>query len=69
MRTRTCRRTTCLWEGRLWFIDFPQSVDIAANPQGVDFLHRDVLNVCNWFAHQGFDVDGEEVFADVLRSL
>lgn len=57
------------WEDRLWFIDFPQSVDIAANPQGVEFLHRDVLNVCTWFAHRGLDVDGEEVFADVLRSL
>ena len=37
------------WEQRLWFIDFPQSIDIAANLQGIDFLHRDVLNVCEWF--------------------
>ena len=38
------------WEDRLWFIDFPQSIDIAANLQGLDFLHRDVLNMCGWFA-------------------
>ena len=57
------------WEGRIWFIDFPQAVDIAANPPGVEFLHRDVLNVCDWFSHRGLDVDGEEVFADVLGSL
>lgn len=57
------------WDDRLWFIDFPQAVDIAANPSGIDFLHRDVLNVCGWFSHRGLDVDGEEVFADVLRSL
>jgi RIO kinase 1 len=57
------------WECTLWFIDFPQAVDIAANPQGVEFLHRDVLNVCGWFAHRGLDIDGEEVFADVLCSL
>lgn len=57
------------WEETLWFIDFPQAVDIAANPQGVEFLHRDVLNVCEWFAHRGVDVDGEEVFADVICSL
>ncbi|MEJ7801022.1 MAG: RIO1 family regulatory kinase/ATPase [Ilumatobacter sp.] len=54
------------WEDTLWFIDFPQAVDIAENPQGLEFLHRDVLNVCGWFAHQGYDVDGEEVFAHLL---
>ncbi|WP_436795944.1 RIO1 family regulatory kinase/ATPase domain-containing protein [Actinospongicola halichondriae] len=54
------------WEGRLWFIDFPQAVDIAANPNGVAFLHRDVVNVCGWFSRQGIDDDPEEVFADLL---
>ena len=57
------------WSDTLWFIDFPQAVDIAANPQGVDFLHRDVLNVCGWFARKGLDVDAEEVFADLLSFL
>lgn len=57
------------WEGRLWFIDFPQAVDVAANPQGLEFLHRDVLNVSRWFAQQGLDVDGEALFAEVLVSL
>jgi len=57
------------WQDRLWFIDFPQSIDIAANLQGVDFLHRDVLNVCEWFRRRGLDVDGEEVFADLLSFL
>ena len=54
------------WEGRLWFIDFPQAVDIAANPNGLAFLHRDVVNVCGWFARRGIDDDPEEVFADLL---
>lgn len=57
------------WDDTLWFIDFPQAVDIAENPQGLEFLHRDVLNVCGWFAHQGYDVDGEEVFAHVLTVM
>ena len=57
------------WDRRLWFIDFPQSVDIAANPQGIEFLHRDVLNVCNWFGQRGLNVDGEAVFAEVLASM
>ena len=57
------------WDRRLWFIDFPQSIDIAANLQGLDFLHRDVLNVCAWFQRRGLAVDAEEVFADALSFL
>jgi RIO kinase 1 len=57
------------WEDRLWFIDFPQSIDIAANLQGIDFLHRDVVNVCDWFERRGMTVDAEELFADVLSFL
>ena len=54
------------WEEALWFIDFPQAVDIAANPGGLDFLHRDVRNACAWFARRGVTEDPEEVFADLL---
>ena len=57
------------WQERLWFIDFPQSIDIAANLQGLDLLHRDVLNVCEWFERRGFEVDPEEVFADLLSFI
>ena len=57
------------WEERLWFIDFPQALDIAANLQGLDFLHRDVVNVCTWFQRKGLDVDEEEVFADLLIEI
>jgi RIO kinase 1 len=56
------------WEGRLVFIDFPQAVDLAANPQGLDLLHRDVANVCRWFAKRGLEHDVDEVFADLLVS-
>jgi len=54
------------WDDRIWFIDFPQAVDIAENPSGLDFLHRDVLNVCDWFAHRGIHRDPEELFADLV---
>lgn len=57
------------WDERLWFIDFPQAVDIAANPQGLQFLHTDVVNVCRWFIGRGLEVDPEEVFADLLIHL
>jgi RIO kinase 1 len=54
------------WQDRLWFIDLPQAVDLAANPQGLDYLHRDVLNVCGWFARRGLDPDPEALFADLV---
>ena len=54
------------WDDRIWFIDFPQAIDIAANPRGLDFLHRDVTNVCDWFVRRGVDVDPEELFAELL---
>lgn len=57
------------WRDELWFIDFPQAVDIAANPTGLEFLHRDVVNVCAWFERRGADVDAEAMFADLLRFL
>lgn len=57
------------WQDRLWFIDFPQALDIAANLQGLDFLHRDVVNVCTWFRRRGLDIDAEEVFADLLSFM
>ncbi len=54
------------WEGIVWFIDFPQAVDLATNPQGVSLLHRDVLNVGGWFRRRGVDVDAEALFAELV---
>jgi RIO kinase 1 len=57
------------WHGELWVIDLPQAVDIAANPMGIDFLHRDVVNITTWFGRQGLDRDAEELFAELLGEL
>lgn len=57
------------WEGRLWFIDFPQAVDIAANPQGLNFLHADICNISHWFNRRGLSIDAEELFASLLALL
>jgi RIO kinase 1 len=57
------------WGDRLWFIDFPQAIDIAANPTGLEFLHRDAVNVCEWFCRRGLDVDAEDLFAELLSFL
>jgi RIO kinase 1 len=57
------------WDDRLWFIDFPQAVDIAANLAGLDFVRRDVSNVCTWFVRRGLDIDPDEVFDDLLHFM
>jgi RIO kinase 1 len=56
------------WEERLWFIDLPQAVDLAANPQGLEFLHRDVLNVVRWFTRRGLERDPEMLFAELVAT-
>jgi RIO kinase 1 len=53
-------------EGRLVMIDLPQVVDLAANPNGPEFLRRDCENVCRWFVRRGLDVDLENLFGDLM---
>lgn len=51
--------------GRLMLIDLPQVVDLVGNPQGDEFLRRDVRNVAGWFAARGLPAstaDPEELF-------
>jgi RIO kinase 1 len=54
------------WRERAWWIDFPQAVDLVLNPHGFDLLHRDVSNVCGWFARRGVACDPEATFAALL---
>ena len=56
-------------ESRVVVIDLPQLVDVASNPTGLDFLHRDCVNVCSWFTRQGLDADPEEIFADLVARM
>lgn len=51
--------------GRLVLIDLPQVVDVVANPQGPEFLARDVSVVARWFAARGTP----GVDADALTGL
>ncbi|WEG09136.1 lipopolysaccharide kinase InaA family protein [Microbacterium horticulturae] len=51
---------------RVVIIDLPQVVDLAANPQGFDLLHRDCVNVCDWFARRGAEVDAEGLFGELV---
>jgi RIO kinase 1 len=51
---------------RLVVIDLPQVIDLVGNPAGMDFLLRDVTNVCRWFRGRGLDVDEHAVFGELL---
>lgn len=55
-------------DGRVRVIDLPQIVDVIVNPQGLDLLHRDCVNVCEWFARHRVECDAEELFAELLAS-
>nr|WP_184999165.1 RIO1 family regulatory kinase/ATPase [Actinoplanes digitatis] len=50
---------TLVHQGRLVIIDMPQIVDLIANPQGGEFLARDVRNVAGWFTARGLRVDAD----------
>jgi RIO kinase 1 len=53
--------------GRLVMIDLPQVVDLAANPQGPEYLHRDCSNICTWFARRGLQtVEFDLLFGDLM---
>lgn len=53
-------------EPRLVIIDVPQVVDLVANPNAVDFLHRDCRTMADWFARKGLQVDADALLAEVL---
>jgi RIO kinase 1 len=57
---------TLVHQGRLVLIDLPQIVDVVANPQGADFIARDVRNVAGWFAARGLRVDADELIERLL---
>ena len=54
------------WDNRIWVIDVPQAVDIGTNSQALDFLHRDIANVSEWFRTRGVDLDGDALFVELV---
>jgi RIO kinase 1 len=57
---------TMVHDGRLVLIDLPQIVDVIANPQGADFIARDVRNVAAWFTARGLSVDVDDLLERLL---
>ena len=56
-------------DGRVVAIDLPQVVDLVSNPQGFDLLHRDCVNVCDWFTRQRLECDAEELFGELVAEV
>lgn len=56
-------------EGRVVAIDLPQVVDLVSNPQGFDLLHRDCVNVCEWFTRRRLECDAEELFGELVGEV
>ena len=56
-------------DGRIVVIDLPQIVDAVANPNGVGLLHRDCVNIAEWFTRKQVEVDAEELFGELLAEL
>lgn len=54
------------WEEGLWVIDVPQAVGLHDSTNGYALLHRDVTNVCTWFARKGVAHDPDATFAELL---
>ena len=53
-------------QGRLVLIDLPQIVDVIANPNGAEFIARDVRNVAAWFTARGLVIDADAVIDRLL---
>lgn len=56
-------------DGRIVVIDLPQIVDAVTNPNGIGLLHRDCVNIAEWFTRKGVEVDAEQLFNDLLSEL
>ena len=54
------------WDEVLWVIDVPQAVEVSTNRQAIDFLHRDLANVGEWFRARGVPFDTDGLFGDLL---
>lgn len=55
-------------DGRLMVIDLPQVVDVVGNPQGEQFLRRDVERITAWFIAHGLPDRAAEALPGLLRS-
>jgi RIO kinase 1 len=56
------------WDGGITLIDFPQVVDVEANPAAWTIFQRDVTRVCQYFNSQGIQSNPRKLAADLWIS-
>ena len=49
------------WEGAIALIDFPQVIDVAANPNALRIFRRDIARLAEYFIRQGVRVDARRL--------
>ncbi len=55
------------WAGKMYLIDFPQTVNPIFNNSAYQLLERDVARMCNYFAKYGVvDEDGKQPYASEI---
>jgi RIO kinase 1 len=55
------------WQGQITVIDFPQAVDARVNHNAEFLLHRDIENVCRFFARFGVHADPAAIARGLWR--
>jgi RIO kinase 1 len=55
------------WQGGPHVIDFPQATDPRFNRNARDLLHRDIDNLCRYFAPFGVEVSADALTDDLWR--
>ena len=56
-------------EGRLVVIYLPQVVDVVGNPNGAQYLARDVRRIGEWFTARGHVGDPEGLLAELRAEI
>ena len=53
------------WDGEITLIDFPQVVNPYRNRSALDIFTRDITRICDYFSHQGLDLDPHQLTMDL----
>lgn len=56
------------WDGDITLIDFPQVVDVEANPSAWTIFQRDVTRICQYFNSQGIQCNARKLASDLWIS-
>jgi len=56
------------WEGEITLIDFPQVVDLDANPDALPIFERDVTRICEYFNRQGLHTDPHRLVSRLWKA-